>query len=325
MDAEQDRLYGEQVRGWLRQLEENPPGWDEDAAEIPVDYPIVVNMEDYHVDGLFSIDSGTRRYRFTMPRIDVGVRVAKVKAHMNRMMRAIEEQVEDTRHHYLDEALPPLDDPGAPTVWGVNAWSYLMGVVGQLYATHHGDLFNAMIHTKLGTMLQAHCTGLPSTLPWDLSIGVGVGTQSVQLADSPGITVEFSHYTLSIRTTVFTVCPFVLHETGGKQSHTQRTHIDVTITATAPIQFAAIQREICTHLVPVMSTMKIPDEVVQVAKAYAGPTFTEDAAVRVIKMMRGVTHELVPHGKVINCQVEVVSEDSHLAHDIVTKIEDTLA
>jgi len=304
MDKEQEEKYGKLVAQWKEAVESYGTGWDEDGPEIPVDYPLDVDMVNYYLSGLFKVYDGKEAHLFTMPKCDILARVTRVKAHMNRMISSMEFARDTLKTEKADEAVP--------------AWEWAKLAAENLRDAHHGSKFRVMARSKISSKLKAHCTGIPSTLPW--SIGIGY-----ELSDRIDPDLKQGHYLFHLRTTVFTVCPFVLFETDGKQSHTQRTHIDIELITDAPVVFAPIMREVTGRLVPVMSNMKIPDEVVQVLKSYAGPTFTEDGAVRVQKILRGITAEFVPDGKVINCKVKAVSEDSHLAHDIVTTLENDLA
>lgn len=302
MDAKQEELYGELIAKWKKAVESYGSGWDEDSPDIPVNYPLDVDMCNYFCEGLFAISDGKADYRFANPKCDILARVTHVKAHMNRMISAMEFARDELR--------------GAAR-WGlVPAWNFVKLATNMLRESHHGYRFRTVLRDKITSQLKAHCTGIPSTLPWD----IGVGFEVRQPHDDPSAGWQ-ELYLFDIRTTVFTVCPFVLFETDGKQSHTQRTHIDVKLRTTAPVEFAPIMREITGRLVPVMSNMKIPDEVVQVLKAYAGPTYTEDGAIRVEKILRGITAEFVPDGDVIDAVIVATSEDSHLAHDIVTTIQ----
>lgn len=303
MENNQTSLYGETIARWREMVDEHGKGWDEDGPEIPVDYPLDVEMADYYLAGRFVVGDGKGNdYHFTTPKCDILARVRKVKAHMNRMISSME---------FARAELGEKTD--------VDAWDFVKLATEKLRDAHHGTKFKTMLRTRITTQLKAHCTGLPSTLPWEIGIGYEI------LKPESDDTVFATRYFFELKTTVFTVCPFVLYETGGKQSHTQRTHIHVHLETTAPVRFAPIMREISTRLVPVMSNMKIPDEVVQVLKSYAGPTFTEDGAVRVVKILRGVTAEFCPDGDVLGCKVKAVSEDSHLAHDVVTSLENDLA
>lgn len=304
MDSVQRDTYKPQVDKWLAAVKQYGQGWDEDGPEIPVDYELDVEMARYYLGGLFKIFDGTRAHLFTQPRVEILARVRKVKAHMNRMISAVE---------FSRDQLA-LENEGT----AIDIWQFLKAASQYLADAHHGTRFRVMAHSKITTRLLAHCTGLPSSLPWDLTAGCElVGTDG-----TPGLTRQ---YHLGLRTPVFTTCPFVLYETNGQHSHTQRTYIDLLVTANEPMIPGPIMREICTRLVPVMSNMKIPDEVVQVCKSYAGPTFTEDGAVRVVKILRGITAEFCPDGDVRGAHVKAISEDSHLAHDIETALWSDLA
>lgn len=309
MDQEQEAKYGSLIEKWKSAAEKYGTGWDEDAPEIPVDYVIDVDMVDYYVGGLFKLFDGNTAHLFTTPQCDIMASVTKVKAHMNRMISAVEFAKRDLAK----------DDPGN----AIPVWDFVKGAAEYLCGAHHGCHFRIVANSRITTTLFAHATGIPSTLPWDIRVGYDMREPN-QECEGDERTFE-RRYIFGIRTTVFTVCPFVLHETCGKQSHTQRSHIDITIEADRPVLAAPIMREICRRLVPVMSNMKIPDEVVQVLKAYSGPTFTEDACVRVMKILRGITQEMVPDGRIYDCKVQVISEDSHLAHDIVSTLRNDLA
>jgi GTP cyclohydrolase FolE2 len=290
------------VDRWKKAVDKYGKGWDEDGPEIAVDYELDVEMARYYLAGLFKAFDGKSAHLFTMPQVDILARVRKVKAHMNRLISCVEFARRD-----LEEA-----NPGG----AVPVWEWAQAAVETLRDAHHGSRFRVMARSKIASRLTAHCTGIPSTLPWDVGFGaelVPAGTKDWRL-----------WYHFFLRTTVFTTCPYVLHETDGKQSHTQRTHVNLWLRTSAPVLFAPIIREITTRLVPVMSNMKIPDEVVQVLKSYAGPTFTEDGAVRVVKILRGITAEFCPEGEVDDCMVKVVSEDSHLAHDVETTLTNNL-
>lgn len=331
MDTTQENEYGEFVAKWHEAVKKYGTGWDEDGPEIPVDYPINVNMVNYHCRGLYHANDGEQRHVFTNPRCEVMARVAKVKAHMNRMISSMEFATDHLRHGDKLANVEPWTKRHNPNnvhranveadfAKSVDAWEFVDLATALLAAAHHGSKYSVMLRSKIATRLAGHCTGIPSTLPWEL----GIGMERARENDASDGKMLDPVYLFELRTTVFTVCPFVLHETHGHQSHTQRTHVELKLWTTAPVLFDAIMREISGRLVPVMSNMKIPDETVQVLKSYSGPTFTEDAAVRVQKILRGITAEFVPDGKVINCLVTAISEDSHLAHDIVTTLENDL-
>lgn len=303
MDQTQKAEHAEAVQKWLDAVQRYGSGWDEDAPEIPVDYEIDVDMTHYHQGGEFYLPLGDQPTmplfpkggRFSNPRYDIMCRVRRVKAHMNRMITAME---------YAYRTL------AEPQSFAVNIWDHVKLATELLKGAHHGTGFRTVAHAHFTTPLEAHVTKIPSSQKWDVSCGY-------YLVDG-----EAPRWQFGLTTTVFTTCPFVLFETKGKHSHTQRTHIVISLEADAPIVPGAIMREINQRLVPVMSAMKIPDEVVQVCKSYAGPTFTEDAAVRVVKILRGITAEFNPNGERIHrCHVRAISEDSHLAHDIETSLE----
>lgn len=300
MDKEQEQNYRADVDKWKNAVTQYGTGWDEDGPEIPVDYPIDVDMVNYQIAGLFRIFDGKEAHLFSMPTCDVLARVRKVKAHMNRMISAMEFAREDMSKDHTGQAIPVYP-------WAQRAVEYLKGA-------HHGDHYRVIARGQIATHLEAHATKLPSTLPWDIGCGY-------EMWKGLGDGVWERRYILELRVCVFTTCPFVLFETDGKQSHTQRSYVTVKLKATDVFEPGPIMRELSTRLVPVMSNMKIPDEVIQVLKSYAGPTYTEDAAVRVQKILRGITAEFVPNGEVTDCTVEVLSEDSHLAHDIKTTLD----
>jgi GTP cyclohydrolase FolE2 len=264
---------------------------------IPVDYDLDVSMEPYMVGGLFSIpiEEDGERALFTNPQCSVSATLQIVKAHMNRMITSLEYAREDAQHN------------GA-----VDVWEFVELATKRLQDAHHGTSFRAFAEADIARDLQAHLTQIPSTQKW----GIGVGYVR---------NGEKDKHLFRLKTRVFTTCPFVLWETGGKQSHTQRTDIEINLTAPARVLPGPIMREINTRLVPVMSAMQIPDEVVQVLKSFSGPSFTEDAAVRVVKIVRGIKDQFLPDSEEsVLCNVRVVSEDSHLAHDVVTQLETEL-
>lgn len=331
MDNAQEQAYGEYVDKWREAVKQYGTGWDEDGPEIPVDYPLDVDMVNYFCRGLFEVSDGMRYHVFTNPKCDVLARVRKVKAHMNRMISAMEFAADHLRHTDPHANVEPVterpnpNDVHRPDVTmdfnrRVDAWDFARLATLLLADAHHGSLYRVVLRSRILTRLAGHCTGIPSSLPWD----IGIGVERQRENDDPDAKLADPVYLFELRTTVFTVCPFVLHETDGKQSHTQRTHIELQLRTTGRVDFDAILREIAGRLVPVMSNMKIPDETVQVLKSYSGPTFTEDGAVRVQKILRGITAEFLPDGQVLNCRVRAISEDSHLAHDIVTTLENDL-
>jgi len=298
VDKVQTADYSAAVEEWKNAAELYGTGWDEDGPEIPVDYDIDVAMEPYLVGGVYSLPAeGFGSLAIAHPECSVSVRVQKVKAHMNRLITALEFSAEDQER-------------------GGDLYDFVEDSVHRLRESHHGDRWRAYAEGDAATRLEAHLTGIPSTQRWRLGVGVTVTKENGS---------ERTDYESYIRTTMFTTCPFVLWETGGKQSHTQRTHIEIRLTAPDRVNPGPIMRELNTRLVPVMSAMRIPDEVVQVLKSFSGPSFTEDAAVRVIKILRGITDQFTDTEKGDTvARVRVVSEDSHLAHDVVTNIEAVL-
>lgn len=303
MDSEQLVQYGDKCRSWLESLSEYGKGWDEDAPEIPVGQVVDVQMVDYRLGGLFKYSDGQRDHLFTQPVCEIACGVRKVKAHMNRLITS------------LETAYDALSGGGAPA----DVWEWATKAVGILRDSHHGSHFRVIARGDICTRLSGHATGIPSSQVWRMGFGYG------EDVDEDTRATQSHRFVFEIATTVFTTCPFILHETLGRQSHTQRSHVNIRLETTEPVTSASIMREINTRLVPVMSAMKIPDEIIQVAKSYAGPTFTEDAAVRVVKIMRGIVDEFVSDCDcVLGCTVKVVSEDSHLAHDVVSVISSRL-
>lgn len=351
MDPRQEELYGPLIAKWKKAVATYGRGWDEDAPTIPINFLIDVDMVRYIQRGVFAVSDMSQMdtkpvedFLFANPTCDIRVRVGKVKAHMSRMISSMEfahamlERGEVSQDLFLTHMEP---DEGGSAVAGcshrrmtgdefashapqvrtaitpVDGWSFVRLATELLKDRHHGASFRTILRTTICTQLKGHATGIPSTLPWKLGLGYELNRGGGLDPDSDELT---GVWIFELEMTAFTVCPFVLHETDGQQSHTQRSHIQVALRTTAPVAFAAIMREMSVRLVPVMSNMTIPDETIQVLKSYAGPTFTEDAAVRMEKILRGVTAEFVPEGQVIACVVNVVSEDSHLAHDIKTTI-----
>ncbi len=351
MDARQEELYGALIGKWKKAVASYGRGWDEDAPTIPINFLIDVDMVNYVQRGLFVVNDMSMMdtkpaedFLFANPTCDIRVRVGKVKAHMSRMISSMEFAHAMLLRGEVDQALfmdhmeasegghgaegcghrrmtgdefpshnPQSRDPLKP----VDAWAFARLATELLKDRHHGASFRTILRSTICTQLKGHATGIPSTLPWKVGIGYELNRGGGQ---DPASDALSGVWLFELDMTAFTVCPFVLHETDGRQSHTQRSHVQVRLRTTAPVAFAAIMREMSVRLVPVMSNMTIPDETIQVLKSYSGPTFTEDAAVRMEKILRGVTAEFVPDGDVVECTVMVVSEDSHLAHDIKTTI-----
>ena len=356
MDPRQQELYGDLVAKWKKAVERYGRGWDEDAPTIPINYLLDVDMVNYVQRGIFAVNDRSlmdtkpaEDFLFANPTCDIMVRVGKVKAHMSRMISSMEfahamlqrgevdqalymqhmEQSEGghipegcghTRDRMSGDEFPKLSPQSRSEIRPVDGWAFVRLATELLKDRHHGSRFRTVLRSTICTQLKGHATGIPSTLPWK----VGLGYELSRAGDDPSADELSGVWLFELEMTAFTVCPFVLHETDGKQSHTQRSHVRVRLRTTAPVAFAAIMREMSVRLVPVMSNMTIPDETIQVLKSYSGPTFTEDAAVRMEKILRGVTAEFVPEGDVIECKVVVVSEDSHLSHDIVTTIRSDL-
>ena len=361
MDAAQQEKYGDLILKWKKAAERYGKGWDEDHPMIPINFLINVDMVNYVQRGLFAVGDASlmdtkpaEDFLFTNPQCDIMVKVGKVKAHMNRMISSMEfayamlerdeESVDSVMFAaYMDEEeggglpsgcthahetrrvmdgdeFPAFEPQSRSNLKAVDAWAFVRLATELLKDRHHGAQFRTILRSTICTRLKGHATGIPSSLPWDIGIGYELNREG----QDPNNPTLQGIYLFELKMTAFTVCPFVLHETDGKQSHTQRSHIHVRLRTTHPVAFAAIMREMSVRLVPVMSNMKIPDETIQVLKSYSGPTFTEDAAVRMEKILRGVTAEFVPDGDVIDCNISVVSEDSHLSHDIVTTIKSDL-
>lgn len=356
MDPRQEELYGELVAKWKKAVKAYGRGWDEDAPTIPINYLLDVDMVNYVQRGMFAVSDASQMdtkpaedFLFANPTCDILVRVGKVKAHMSRMISSMEfahamlqrgevdqsmyanhmdqseggslpETCGHTRDRMSGDEFPAFSPQKRDEIRPVDGWAFVRLATELLKDRHHGSKFRTVLRSTICTQLKGHATGIPSTLPWK----IGLGYELARDGDDPAAEGLTGTWIFELDMTAFTVCPFVLHETGGKQSHTQRSHVKVRLRTSAPVAFAAIMREMSVRLVPVMSNMTIPDETIQVLKSYSGPTFTEDAAVRMEKILRGVTAEFVPTGDVKDCVVTVVSEDSHLSHDIVTTIRSDL-
>ncbi|GEM_PF-3021445 len=351
MDPRQEELYGALIGKWKKAAATYGRGWDEDAPTIPINFLIDVDMVNYVQRGVFAVNDMSQMdtkpaedFLFANPACDIRVRVGKVKAHMSRMISSMEfahamllrgEVDQDLFRTHMEEEeggsaaegcthrrmtgdeFPSHDPQSRTAITPVDGWSFVRLATELLKDRHHGASFRTILRSTLCTQLKGHATGIPSTLPWKVGLGYELNRGGGTDPDSDQLS---GVWLFELDMTAFTVCPFVLHETDGRQSHTQRSHVQVRLRTTAPVAFAAIMREMSVRLVPVMSNMTIPDETIQVLKSYSGPTFTEDSAVRMEKILRGVTAEFVPQGDVVECKVMVVSEDSHLAHDIKTTI-----
>jgi len=361
MDAEQIEKYGTLIQKWKKAVERYGKGWDEDHQMIPINFLINVDMVNYIQKGVFAISDASlmdtkakEDFIFTNPTCAIMVKVRKVKAHMNRMISSMEfayamlereeedvdsvlfsaymdaeeggeipagcNHVHQSRRVMTGDEFSAFEPQDRNAIKAVDAWAFVRLASELLKDRHHGAQFRTILRSTICTRLKGHATGIPSTLPWD----IGIGYELSRVGMDPNNPKLVGVYLFELKMTAFTVCPFVLFETDGKQSHTQRSHIYVKLRTTQPVAFAAIMREMSVRLVPVMSNMKVPDETIQVLKSYSGPTYTEDAAVRMEKILRGVTAEFVPDGDVIDCNISVVSEDSHLSHDIITTIESDL-
>jgi len=294
MQGKQKEEFQAVVDQWKETARKYGKGVEEETMEFGVEYPTRVTMHKYTLGRLFVIPD-TPQYMFANPAATVGVRILKTKAHINRLIRSLEEQGPDV----------------------TDVWVFLQGALDQLAREHPAVEYDITLEGMSAGRHESYATNIQQTQ--EFAIACGVSRVAPRVADT---------FYLMFRTPVHTVCPFILHETAEDghvgPSHTQRAYVQVEMWATHPPKMSPIIREINTRLQPCQSAMKIPDEAVQVLRAYSTPTYTEDAVFRVLKIIRGIKDELVPSGHTMKTKVFIQSLESIFQNDMTSEAEDEI-
>lgn len=304
MQGEQKEKYQAKVDEWIKTAVKYGKGIEEDSMEFPIEYPVRVAMHKYTKAGVFHIPDPDYVFTFANPQATIGVRLVKAKAHINRLTRCVEEVFPEVLH---TGSLVP-----------VSCWGFLELAMKQFLEQHPGLEHDITLESWSAHTIESYATFIKQTQELQIACGVS--------AHGAGPVI----YYLMIRTPVHTVCPFILHETGGDDahvgpSHTQRAYIQIEMWSENPPIISPLLREINTRLQPCQSSMKIPDEAVQVLRAYSAPTYTEDAVLRVLKIVRGIKDELCPGGKPMKVKVHVQSQESIFQNDMTSEAEDAIA
>jgi len=311
MIGQQKTEFQPLVDQWIGTAVKYGKGIEEDTMEFPIEYPVRVAMHKYTKAGLFRIPDPAYTFIFANPQATIGVRLVKAKAHINRLTRCVEE-VDPDIHHGTQQK--------------INVWHFLYQAMEQFTSQHPGLEHDITLESWSAHTIESYATFIKQTQELQIACGINSQAWTGGGIQPPGPPT----YYLMLRTPVHTVCPFILHETGGDEhhvgpSHTQRAYIQVEMWSENPPIISPLLREINTRLQPCQSSMKIPDEAVQVLRAYSAPTYTEDAVLRVLKIVRGIKDELCPGGKPMKVKVHVQSQESIFQNDMTSEAEDAIA
>lgn len=294
MKGEQARIYQPVVDEWKRRIAE-VPGWEEEQSELPV--PDAVRlwayMENYRWNRVLSLHGRA----VANGDVTIGVHAYQAKSHMNRLIACVED-LPDT----VSDAYQAVHDATL-----------------RLQESHPARGHQVKLSAAYGLPMEAYATSVRQT-------------QEVNLV-LKATRVESSRWlSFSIRVPYHTVCPFMLFECGGP-SHTQRTYVTVAVQVPMLLEeepadllhFPAIIDEMNVRLTPTQSRMKIPDEAINVLRAYSTPTYTEFGALQILSVvrdkksawLRGPDREVPVH-------IHVQSIESISCNDIVSTLDTTV-
>src|SRR5262245_24624208 len=250
---------------------------------------------------------------FANPQVDIGVQAAQLKSHLNRFIGCVED---------LPDTIRGAGEAAATAVC-------------KLAEAHPALAHEVRMRAAGGTRMGTYVTGALMTQELDLFIGAKLGPPAGAIdLKFGGVKIDADpilEFTFGFRTPVHTVCPFMLYEAGG-HSHTQRTYLKALITT--PIDQTAeangfilspIIKTINDRMTPSMSRMKIPDEAVNVLRAYTTPTYTEFGAAQLLSIIRDTKKgwSMFPE-RPSRVSIEVRSLESIFANDILSTLVGTV-
>jgi len=290
----QAEVYQPIVDEWKRRIAE-VPGWEEEQSELPIpdELRLWAYMENYRWSRVLSLHGG----HIANGDVTIGVHAYQAKSHMNRLIACVEDlpkEVTDAYRAVHDAAL-------------------------RLQESHPARGHQVKLSAAFGLPMEAYATAVPQT-------------QEVNLV-LKATRIEASRWlSFSVRVPYHTVCPFMLFECGGP-SHTQRTYVTVRVNVPmnpdeAPetlLNFPAVINEMNVRMTPTQSRMKIPDEAINVLRAYSTPTYTEFGALQVLSVVRDTKAAwLQGPSREVPVHIHVQSIESISCNDIVSTLEATV-
>lgn len=308
MTGDQKDQYQALVNEWRERARKYGVGIEEDTMEGAIEYPIRVTMHKYTKRGLFVVPDPEAPYcfYFSNPQATIGVVLERAKAHINRLTRCVEETLHDLLLSVLTDPHPTSN-----SLQPVDVWAYLDDALRHFTTHHPGSSHDITLESVTTNVIESYATRIQQTQELQLACGI-----SRHAPDPP-------QYYLMFRTPVHTVCPFILHETDG-QSHTQRAYLQIEFWSETPPCLYPTLDQINTRLQPCQSSMRIPDEAVQVLRAYCTATYTEDAVLRMLKVIRGIKSQIVPGGGRLKTRVYVHSIESIFQNDMTSEGSDVI-
>jgi len=304
MQGEQKEKYQALVDVWRENAKKYAQGIEEDSMEGAIEYPVRVTMDKYTKRGIFVIpDPSPNKFYFANPQVTIGVRLIRAKAHINRLTRCVEEQFMSTCFESM---------PDSVSVGQTDVWLFLDAALKQFVENQPGLEHDITLFSMTTNEIESYATKIKQTQEIEIACGISKSLEAAPV------------YYLSLKTPVHTVCPFILHETDG-QSHTQRAYITLEYWADKPMLISPMIEQINTRLQPCQSSMKIPDEAVQVLRAYCTATYTEDAVLRLLKVIRGIKDQIVPHAGPLKVRIHVHSIESIFQNDMTSEASDVIA
>lgn len=308
MQGEQKEKYQALVDEWRANAKKYGQGIEEDSMEGAIEYPVRVTMDKYTKRGMFVVpDPAENLFYFSNPHCTIGVTLIRAKAHINRLTRCIEEQFMSSCYGSLPSTAHDSPEPNY-----VDAWHFLKDALAQFTENQPGLSHDITLNSMTTNMIESYATKIKQTQEIEIACGI-----SQQSGSAPV-------YYLLLKTPVHTVCPFILHETDG-QSHTQRAYVQIEYWCDKPMLVSPIIEQINTRLQPCQSSMKIPDEAVQVLRAYCTATYTEDAVLRMLKVIRGIKDQIVPESGPLKVRIHVHSIESIFQNDMTSEASDVIA
>lgn len=310
MQGEQKEKYQAQVDEWRERAKKYAKGIEEDSMEGEIEYPVRVTMDKYTKRGLFIIpDPSENRFFFANPHCTIGVRLVRAKAHINRLTRCVEEQFMSDCYNSITGTKDVRFDQYVCTI---HVWEFLTEALKQFVENQPGLEHDITLFSMTTNEIESYATKIKQTQEIEIACGISCGS------GSPPV------YYLMLKTPVHTVCPFILHETDG-QSHTQRAYIQIEYWCDKPMLISPIIEQINTRLQPCQSSMKIPDEAIQVLRAYCTATYTEDAVLRLLKVIRGIKDQIVPGAGPLKLRIHIHSIESIFQNDMTSEASDVIA
>jgi len=284
---------------------------EEDQAPVSK-YAIAVGMTRYFIGGVFQLPDPKYQFYFANPKTHVEVDVPKGKAHTSRLISCT-----DLMGSYADIVDQMITAEMAlgreyKNQHYRNIWQALQMAFSELVNKHEGDNHVVLVDTTITIPTYGMATGMVSTRPLFLSVGMQRRKQYLTYFTKVG---GYFH----------TVCPSMITDADG-HSHTQRALLTWEIVSDWPPFIGPLIDAADQRFQHCQAAMKIPDEAVHVLRAYETNCYVEgfvtQAAEALVEAAPRMWLQGVPAGTVV---VHAESYESIFPNDLIAELTFELA